>query len=332
MRKEIAMKRYALHATLFILPVIAEAQELSSLGELARRIAPEPRSLSNSAAEMTAGLDGGRFSRSYGKRGYWLPQLYRHLGANVYFLLPYDRDRIPVLFVHGAAGSPQDWSYLVEHLDRSRYQPWFFDYPTGAALDSMSDELFRSVLDVQARHHPEPLYLAAHSMGGLVVRSMLGKYRDRLPGVKLFISISTPWGGEDLARLAPPGLLNWQDMRPDGSFLTSLFVRELPSGMDYYLFFGYKGGRSLVRSRHDGRVTLKSELEMAAQAEARRVYGFNESHLSILKSPEVSAVFNDLLRTAEYAAHNRKENHHAPDSDSCDLRLPSRPGCRGAGA
>lgn len=292
------MKRCVLYAMLIALPLVAGAQELPSLDELARRISPEPRSLSSSEGEKIVELDGRPFSRGYGKRGYWLPQLYRHLGANIYFLAPYDPDRIPVVFVHGAAGSPQNWWYVVEHLDRSRYQPWFFDYPTGAALDSMSDELFRNVLDIQARHHTEILYLAAHSMGGLVVRSMLGKYRDRIPGVKLFISISTPWGGEELARLAPPGLLNWQDMRPNGPFLTSLFARELPPGLDYYLFFGYKGGRGLTRSR-DGRVTLKSELEMAAQAEARRVYGFNESHSSILESPEVTAVFNDLLRTTD---------------------------------
>jgi hypothetical protein len=77
------MKRCVLHAILILLPVVAGAQDLSSLDERAPRLVPEPRPLPSAEAGAVV-----EFSRAYEKRGYWLPQLYRHLGANLCFLTP----------------------------------------------------------------------------------------------------------------------------------------------------------------------------------------------------------------------------------------------------
>lgn len=241
-------------------------------------------------------VDDELFSETNGKRGYWAPlDRFRQSGANVYFLEPYDPGRTPVLFVHGAAGSPRDWKYFIEHLDRSRFQAWLFDFPSGVDVDTVSYLLYWKLLNLHARYRFATMHIAAHSMGGLVARSFLGKYHRRFPYVRLFVSISTPWGGEELAKLAPAGIPVWDDMRPEGTFLASLFQRKLPPEIDYYLFFGYKGNRSLLRPENDGAVTLKSELSVAAQAEARRVYGFDESHVSILSSYDVVSAFNGLL-------------------------------------
>ncbi|HEV7671411.1 MAG TPA: alpha/beta hydrolase [Thermoanaerobaculia bacterium] len=243
-------------------------------------------------------LDDELFSEKNGEQGYWAPRsAFERNGANVYFLEPYDPNRTPVLFVHGAAGTPQDWKYLIERLDRRRFQPWVYSFPSGAGADILSDLLYWKLMNLRARFRFETLQIAAHSMGGLVVRSFLGKYHSRFPYVRLFVSFSTPWGGEELARLAPASIHAWDDMRPGGTFLASLFERKLPSEIDFYLFFGYRGSRGLFRSRNDGTVTLKSELNLAAQAEARRVYGFAETHLSILSSREVVTEFNSLLST-----------------------------------
>ena len=69
----------------------------------------------STAPGALADLDDARFSAESGKRGYWAPMEYfRTLGGNVYFIEPYDPRRTPVLFVHGATGSAQDWRYFVE--------------------------------------------------------------------------------------------------------------------------------------------------------------------------------------------------------------------------
>jgi len=51
------------------------------------------------------------------------------------------------------------------------------------------------------RYKFKELYITSHSMGGLVVRSFLVNFGNLFPFVTHFISISTPWGGEQLAEM-----------------------------------------------------------------------------------------------------------------------------------
>ncbi len=254
----------------------------------------EPLSDDQGGAIVT--LDNEIFSGRNGKRGYWAPgSVLEQRGANIYFLEPYDPRRTPVLFVHGAAGTPQDWKYLIGHLDRSRFQPWIFHFPSGLGVGTVSDLLSWKLSNLRTRFPFDTLQIAAHSMGGLVVRSFLIRYHDRFPWVKLFVSFSTPWGGEVLAKLAPPSIPAWSDMRPGGKLLASLFQRKIPPEVDFFLFFGYRGNRSLLRSENDSVIALQSELHPAAQAEARRVFGFAETHVGILSSEAAMTTFNALL-------------------------------------
>src|SRR4029079_12697506 len=91
-------------------------------------------------------LAGSRFTEDVAERGMW--QFYDFLiagRAGIYFLEPYDPKRIPVLFVHGISGTPQNFRTLIATLDRKRFQPWVAYYPTGGRLDVIVgwlDELF----------------------------------------------------------------------------------------------------------------------------------------------------------------------------------------------
>lgn len=256
-----------------------------------------------------ADLDGRLFSAEFGKYGYWAPmEFFKEAGGNIYFLEAYDPAKIPVLFVHGAAGSPQDWKYFIEHMDRTRYQPWIFYYPSGASVESMSYLLYWKLLNLQRRYHFDTLYFTAHSMGGLVVRSFLTNHGAEFPAAKLFISLSTPWGGDTTAEMgiqySPAIVPSWSNMQPSGRFMQSLFQRPLPPGVDYYLLFGHSGRYSLLReASNDGIITLASQLRPQAQAEARMVYGYNEGHVSILSAPEVFSQYAAILDTAAKKAH-----------------------------
>lgn len=254
-------------------------------------------------AGKIANLSDDIFSTAQGKRGYWSPEKFLNDGgANLYALEDYDPGKTPILFVHGAAGSPRDWSYFFTHLDRSRYQAWFFYYPSGASVSDVSALLHQSLLEIQTIYHPAKIYITAHSMGGLVVRSLLAGYGDSLPPVKLFISLSTPWGGERFAEIGArlsSAVPSWNDLRPQGSFLNTLFAEPLPAGVDYYLFFGYQGSRSIMRPNNDGTITLESLLRQEAQLEAKRIYGFAESHTSILASRKVMSSYNEVLRLTD---------------------------------
>lgn len=261
------------------------------------------RNLHSTQVGAIANLDDPMFSANYGAKGYWSPlEFFREVGGNIYFLKPYDPAKIPVLFVHGATGSPLDWRDFIEHLDGSHYQPWLFYYPSGARIDSMANLLSWKLFNLQIDYRFDKIYIVAHSMGGLVVRSLLLDHGEMVPAVKLFVSLSTPWGGDPAAELgvrnSPAVVPSWIDMQPHGAYIRSLFARRLPESVDYYLLFGFKGGLNVIRPNNDGTVTLASELRPAAQREAKQLFGFDEDHVGILSSQQVVAQFEAIADSA----------------------------------
>ena len=59
--------------------------------------------------------------------------------TGLYFLQPYEPDRIPLVFVHGLVSSPFTWIETINGLQadpeiRKRYQFWVFGYPTGTPI------------------------------------------------------------------------------------------------------------------------------------------------------------------------------------------------------
>jgi pimeloyl-ACP methyl ester carboxylesterase len=261
------------------------------------------KKLSTTAGSI-ADLDDPAFSAEQGEKGFWAPlDAFKLTGCNVYFLESYDRKKIPVLLVHGAAGSPQDWRYFIKAMDRSRYQPWIFHYPSGARLNTLSLFLRKKLYDLDQKYNFEQLYVVAHSMGGLVSRSALIEPDRHNRAVKLFVSISTPWGGEQMAKTgvekSPAVIPSWKDVKPDSDFIRNVFAKKIPEKMRYYLLFGHKGGGSFFRQNNDNTVTLESMLDPRAQADALKVMGFNEDHISILNSADVMTQYKAIVETTE---------------------------------
>lgn len=262
----------------------------------------------STAPGALADLGAPQFSAESGKHGYWAPMEYfRTYGGNVYFIEPYDAARTPILFVHGATGSAQDFRYFVEHLDRSRYQAWIYQYPSGAPLEAMAHLLYWKLLNLQLRYGFTRLDLVAHSMGGLVARRFLMDHATDFPQISRFVSISSPWGGQRSAALgvlhSPAVIPSWRDLQPEGPYLAALFSRPLPPGIDYTLLFGHLSGEGLLREPSDGTILVSSQLRPEAQADAALVMGFDESHAGILSSAkvvsEVQRVFGSLAGEAD---------------------------------
>ncbi len=248
-------------------------------------------------------LNDPRFSADAGKLGLWDPALFlERYGTGVYFLQPYDPSKIPVVFVHGASGYPQQFAYLASLLDGTRFQPWVFHYPSGQRLQAVADTLADVLDELRSTYRPRGAVVVAHSAGGLVARMAVrqrdGDEREGL--VKLLVTISTPWQGHAGATRgvdrSPVVVPAWLDMARGSKFIEALDASRLPAGLELHLFFGYRGGETLtMRENSDGSVTLQSMLDRRAQAEAVRVQGFHEDHTSILRSAEVSRTLNQLL-------------------------------------
>ena len=104
----------------------------------------------------------------------------------------YDPKKIPVVFVHGLLCRPEAWTTAVNQLladpeIRSRYQFWFYLYPTGlpvwwsaAKLRSELDR-YRAMVDPDHKNpNLDQIVLVGHSMGGLISSLVVRKGGENL--------------------------------------------------------------------------------------------------------------------------------------------------------
>jgi pimeloyl-ACP methyl ester carboxylesterase len=254
-------------------------------------------------------LDAPRFRRDVADKGMW--RYYDFLleaDSGIYFLQEYDADKIPVLFVHGIGGTPRDFEPLIGALDRERFQPWVFYYPSGARLDGAATLLTQLFVRLRIEYGFERAAVVAHSMGGLVTRQFLLEDYDSnaTEVVQTYVTIASPFGGMSSAGAAiersPVVVHSWRGLAPGSEFLDGLFWidpttktrrRRLPHHIAYHLLFGFRSGGSSESG--DGIVPLVSQLRPEAQEEARTERGYDESHTSILRSAAVAARLNEIL-------------------------------------
>jgi pimeloyl-ACP methyl ester carboxylesterase len=251
------------------------------------------------AVGEVANLSDPRFDQAIAEDGLWRPFDFLFKGhPGVYFLGAYDSAKTPVLFVHGINGSPQNFRSLVDRIDRSRFQPWVYYYPSGASLAAVADHLAQTMRKLQAQHGFKSFAVVAHSMGGLVSRGFLQRYREGGgAAVPLFVSIASPFDGHKAAEYgakSPFGAARvFTDMSPGSEYLKSIYEKD--PGVQHYLMFTFRQGSVALGEANDGTVTVASQLRPAAQQGAVRVEGYNETHMSVLESPALAARLNELL-------------------------------------
>jgi len=123
---------------------------------------------------MFVGLFGG-----FRERKYPAP-------TGLYFLQPYDPDRIPLVFVHGLFSTPWTWVQTINGLQadpeiRKHYQFWVFAYPTGLPVLYSAFRL-REDLAKADQLYPDhkPYVVVGHSMGGMLTHDQVITVTERM--------------------------------------------------------------------------------------------------------------------------------------------------------
>ena len=255
---------------------------------------------------IKSSLEDEFFDPKYGPMGLYQPrEFFNHTQGMFFGLEEFDPSKTIVIFVHGVNGVPRDWKYIVDKLDRKRFQPWFYYYPSGMPLEKLGVHLSTIIgaLDSLSKGKMKRLVIVAHSMGGLVSRAAINDLcrNGAPPFFKLYVSLSTPYGGNDAAKAgvehAPVVVPSWRDIAPDSEFLAKLYKQSFPATVPFHLFFGYHDDSAVKKESSDGTIVLRSQLDHRAQTEAVRIYGYDDTHVGILQDQAVIKRFNGILGT-----------------------------------
>ncbi len=119
---------------------------------------------------------------SFERSGFFSGDFGENRDRGLRMLAPYDRNRIPVVFVHGTASSLARWADMVNHLQSdpeilASYQFWTFQYNTGNPVPFSAGLLRQSLIDLVAELDPEgddeslkEMIVVGHSQGGLLTK------------------------------------------------------------------------------------------------------------------------------------------------------------------
>jgi pimeloyl-ACP methyl ester carboxylesterase len=246
-------------------------------------------------------LENEQFSKNYGSIGLWQPfEAFRKYGIGVYFREKYDINKTPVLLIYGMGGFAQSWRPLISKLDKNKFQPWIYQYPSGYSIKSSAKALKVIIKQLKDKYHFKKIYVVGHSMGGLVAAHFI-KLINSDPKtsdiVKLIITISTPWAGDkdaEWGQKAPITIPCWNDLVPSSAFIKSLspsIFKKAP----YYLLFTYKGDRKPFRINNDTTISIASQLELNFQLKAKQVIGFNDHHAIVLNDDTAINIIDSIL-------------------------------------
>ncbi|MBX9629463.1 MAG: DUF413 domain-containing protein [Burkholderiales bacterium] len=262
------------------------------LAALPRPFAPDVRDSLFFPKGTIRTLDDPIFSPEAAQMGVYDPAAFMEAAPMMFYALEEDITyKVPVVFVHGLNGSPRQFAAMIGRLDRKRYKPWLFHYPSGQDLDQLA-RLFHDIF-LSGRVIPDegaPLVIVAHSMGGLVVREAMNLRApdDHGAAVAMIVTIASPFGGDPAARrgvdnapIVPPA---WRDLDPSGPFIERLFRRPLPAPTEHHLLYAYRD-RDDIAHGSDGVVPLVRQVPPAALNSGAQTQGFRGEHTAILSTP-----------------------------------------------
>jgi pimeloyl-ACP methyl ester carboxylesterase len=200
--------------------------------------------------------------------------------------------RMPVLFVHGFAGTNHIWAPLRATLADSgfgtlialRYNAFRTD------IHQVADSLVDQAQQAMQRSGALGVHLVGHSMGGLVVRDAV---QNRGPAglAATAVTIATPHVGSRLAHLVPGPAA--RQMRPGSEFLTGLRNARLDPSTSWVTIHGAA----------DRVVPLRSGAFDPGSGQCLTVRQAAAGHGSVARHPAVvSCIVRALLRSERLAA------------------------------
>ena len=169
-----------------------------------------------------------------------------------------------VVLLHGIARTSASLKTLERALQAAGFATLNIDYASRTKpIAALADDIHPDIARFAERD--APLHFVAHSMGGLITRAYIAKYRpDRLGGV---VMLGTPNGGSEVADLLSGSRLYRAFYGPAGLELTTAIRPNALPAVDYPVgviagtrFIDPVAGLFVLPKPNDGRVSVQSAM------------------------------------------------------------------------
>lgn len=136
-------------------------------------------------------------------------------------------NRPVVVLVHGLFHNPSGWIVFRRRLLARGYTVACFSYASwGTDMARVEARLARYLQDIFESCPDRPIHLVGHSLGGLLLRGVLGA-TDVPAQVQTLVTLGTPFGGSKLSTFAFNSL--GHDLQYDGPLIRDMACRPFPA-------------------------------------------------------------------------------------------------------
>jgi len=154
-----------------------------------------------------------------------------------------------IVYIHGATASERSFAFIQQSLKSKN--PIYLNYEKHTtAKDNLS------VMKIElSKHVDEPLYVIAHSMGGLYATYLQEEYSN----IKGVISLATPFNGSEIAMwgaMLNPSYQLFQDITTSSEFIRH--SRKIEVKVPWLQAVTTVGDVPWINGRNDGIVTYAS--------------------------------------------------------------------------
>jgi len=236
-----------------------------------------------------------------------------------------------VIMIHGLLSSPSTFQYIVDdiRLTQQPWQAWVFGYPSERQISTNAID-FANHIEAHTNEY-EHVYIAAHSMGGLVTQEALRYAYDennKTPGKYTFVNkvekvvlVGTPNQGSPGAEVYTNVLgyvgsvgTNIRTFSMDYPSIQELIkgkeVERVP-GIDYYVIAGTRSfdtgadlidvsGKLFGNETNDGIVGVKSAQKVGNEYvnnSCSNYWAINETHTQLLDNPSSRKIIERIVAT-----------------------------------
>jgi triacylglycerol lipase len=206
-----------------------------------------------------------------------------------------------VILLHGIARTKANMEAIGDALEADGYQVLNIDYPSRAkGLKDLADKIHPEI-KAFAKDRRKKVHFVGHSMGGLVIRAYLTKYRP--PKMGRVVMLGTPNNGSEVADYLQNSMLYQSFYGPAGQELTTKRPFDRLFGKINYETGIIAGDRTLdpvssyyILGPDDGKVSIQS-----TKAKGMKDHiVLHATHTFMMKSAKVIAQTRHFLKYGRF--------------------------------